>query len=143
MQDALKLLRQSGLKITPRRRAILSEFSDSSIALSPRMVQERLKLQFSRCGLPGIYRNLEALADCGVLVRLAGFGRQRSYALCRYSEKDTLHYHQIICISCGRIGRLHECVWHEGMKVDGFTLVSHMVQLQGICASCASTETEK
>lgn len=114
MQEALERLRRYGLKITPRRRAIFSAFSDCSIALFPRMVQESLRLQFSRCGLPGIYRNLEALADCGVLVRVAGFGRQRSYALCRYSGKDIPHYHQIICISCGRIGSFHECAWMMG-----------------------------
>jgi Fe2+ or Zn2+ uptake regulation protein len=28
------------------------------------------------------------------------------------------------------------------MKIDDFTLVSHIVQLQGICASCASPDTE-
>jgi len=55
---------------------------------------------------------------------------------------DIPHYHQIICISCGRIGSFHECAWHDGMKIDDFTLVSHIVQLQGICASCASPDTE-
>ncbi|MEI6758054.1 MAG: transcriptional repressor [Chlorobium sp.] len=136
-------MRDAGLKLTPRRQAIIAMFSDSRVQLSPQEVQERLKCQFIRCGLPGVYRNLEALADCGVLFRVVGFGRERSYALCCCSQRDGVHHHHhVICISCGLVGQVESCAYQEGVVIEGFRVVSHVLQLRGICASCSSRETE-
>jgi Fur family ferric uptake transcriptional regulator len=142
MMQAYKLVKNAGLKLTPRRRAIIAFFSDSSGPLSPQEVLMRLKRQFSRCGLPGVYRNLEQLADCGVLFRLAGFGRERKYAFCSMSCSEEYHHHHIICTSCGRIGQVEACGYQEGMVIDGFRLESHLVQLLGICTPCALKELE-
>ena len=143
MKEAYLLMRDAGLKLTPRRRAIIAMFSDSHVQLSPQEVQESLKRQFSRCGLPGVYRNLETLADCGVLFRVVSFGRERSYALCCCSQRPALHHHHhIICLSCGVVSQVESCPYHEGMVIEGFRVVSHVLQLRGICASCSSRETE-
>ena len=82
MNEAYALIKKAGLKMTPRRREMVALFLNSPAPLSPQEVQDQLKRLFSRCGLPGVYRNLETLADCGVLFRVVGFGRERSYALC-------------------------------------------------------------
>lgn len=128
--------------MTPRRLKMIALFMNSPGPLSPLEVQEHLKRQFSRCGLPGVYRNLETLADCGVLFRVVGFGRERSYALCCMPFRENHHHHHIICSSCGKVGQVEVCGYHEGMMIGGFRLVSHVVQLQGICASCESKEKE-
>jgi Fur family ferric uptake transcriptional regulator len=142
MRQAYTLVKDAGLKLTPRRRAIIALFSDVSGPLSPLEVLERLKLQFSRCGLPGVYRNLESLADCGVLFRIAGFSRERRYALCGKHGHEEYHHHHIICTSCGRVGEVKACGYHEGMVIDGFRLESHLVELRGICTSCSLRESE-
>lgn len=142
MKPAYTLIKDGGLKLTPRRRAIIDLFSDLSGPLSPQEVLEQLKRQFSRCGLPGVYRNLELLADCGVLFRIAGFSRERRYALCGKHGYEKHHHHHIICISCGRVGEVKRCGYHEGMEIDGFRLESHLVQLRGVCRSCALKESE-
>lgn len=139
MQEAIDLLRRSGLKLTPRRLALIELFWGASGPLTPAQVQAHLKTRFDQCGLPGIYRNLETLAGCGVLFRVVHFGRERSYALCSRLQRE--HHHYIICISCGRVGRVEDCRYDEGMIVDGYRLVSHVLQLQGICALCSSTST--
>jgi|GEM_PF-1479299 len=136
MQDPLDLIRNAGLKATPRRRAMIALFRESLRPLSPLEVQAALKAAFSRCGLPGIYRNLEMLAECGILFRLAGFGRERRYALC--SGFSQHHHHHIICVSCGRIGRIDECRYPDGMMVGGYRVLSHIAQFEGICPSCLS-----
>ncbi|NTV06446.1 MAG: transcriptional repressor [Chlorobiaceae bacterium] len=142
MKEAYTLIKEAGLKLTPRRREMIILFSTASTPLSPQEVLDRLKLQFRRCGLPGVYRNLETLAECGVLFRVVNFGRERSYALCCMSKQEEHHHHHIICISCGKIGQVDACGYQKGMVIDGFRLVSHVVQLKGICAACASEETE-
>jgi Fur family ferric uptake transcriptional regulator len=139
MQEAIDLLRRSRLKLTPRRLALIELFWGASGPLTPAQVQAHLKTRFDQCGLPGIYRNLEMLAECGVLQRVVRFGRKRSYVLGSRLEKE--HHHHIICISCGRVGRVEDCRYDEGMIVDGYRLVSHVLQLQGICALCSSTST--
>lgn len=140
MQDAYERIRSAGLKLTPRRRAIVSLLAGQGSPLSPRQVQAMLKQEFSQCGLPGIYRNLEALTACGVLFRVAGFGRERSYAFCGMPRERQTHHHHIICISCGRSAHVEECRYREGMMIGGFRLVDHFVQLHGLCEACSTTE---
>ena len=136
MQDALDLIRNAGLKATPRRRAMIALFRESLRPLSPLEVQAVLKAEFGRCGLPGIYRNLETLAECGILFRLAGFGRERRYAIC--SGLSHHNHHHIVCVSCGRIGRIDECRYPDGMMVGGYRVLSHIAQFEGICPACLS-----
>jgi len=136
MQNALEIIRSAGLKVTPRRIAIIALFSGGARPLSPLQVQMELKKQFVRCGLPGVYRNLEALAECGILCRLAGFGRERSYALC--GSYGNRHMHRICCVACGRIEAFDDGAYHDGMMVGGYRLLSHTTHSEGICASCLS-----
>ncbi len=142
MNEAYTLIRGAGLKLTPRRREMVALFLQTQKPLSPLEVQDHLKLHFRQCGLPGVYRNLETLADCGVLFRVVGFARERSYALCCRPVQEHHHHHHIICSSCGKVGQVDQCGYHEGMMIEGFRLVSHVVQLSGICDSCVSKEKE-
>ncbi|MEE9903858.1 MAG: transcriptional repressor [Chlorobium sp.] len=136
MRNAPEIIRKAGLKVTPVRLAILRLLSDSVRPLSPRDVHDHLMEKFGRNGLPGVYRNLEALAESGILFRIPGFGRERRYALC--PNPDNPHQHHIICISCGRISEIEECRYHDGMMVGGYRLLSHAMQFEGICGSCLS-----
>ena len=138
MNAYLEKLREGGLKVTARRRAIIELFLNRNAALSPQDVQSSLKTRFSQCGLPGVYRNLDAMAACGILFRIVSFGSERRYALCREADR-TKHHHHIICVSCGKVGNVTECAFHDGMTVNGFELLNHVVQLNGLCASCAET----
>ncbi len=138
MDAYLKRLREDGLKVTPRRRAMIELFLNRNGALSPQDVQTYLKTRFSQCGLPGVYRNLDAMVACGILFRIVTFGAERRYALCRAVDRRT-HHHHIICVSCGRVGQVTGCALYDGMQINGFELLDHVVQLNGLCASCAET----
>lgn len=140
MEELLGKLRSSGLKVTPRRKAIVELFLREGSVLSPSDVFDALRSGMGKCGLPGIYRNLETLASCGILFRVVSFGRERRYALCRPEPESSLHHHHIVCVSCGKVGRVPECRYRDGMRIGGFRLVSHIVQLNGLCASCAEKE---
>ncbi len=135
MYKAYQLIRNAGLKLTPIRKEIILIFEESPRPFTPREVQNLVQKRIGRCGLPGIYRNLEALAGCGVLFRLAGFGRERFYALCREPGTDP-HHHHIVCVSCGKVAHVDGCRYHEGMMLGGYRLLSHIVQFEGVCANC-------
>ncbi|ASQ89674.1 Fur family transcriptional regulator [Prosthecochloris sp. GSB1] len=140
MEELLGILRGSGFRVTPRRRAIVELFMREGSVLSPSDVFDALRSSMVKCGLPGIYRNLETLVSCGILFRVVSFSGERRYALCRPEPESRRHHHHIVCVSCGKVGRVQECRYRDGMRIDGFRLVSHIVQLNGLCASCAEKE---
>lgn len=127
-------LAASELKDTPRRRAIISFFEKSTGAKDPETVWEHLKTKFRRCGLPGVYRNLEQMVNAGILVRVQREGRKRYYGLC--PGCGHMHHHHIVCVKCGKIGEMPECTLFKGRTLGGFKIVDHFIQLSGICPEC-------
>ena len=139
MNDLLQRLRRSGLKVTPRRKAIIELFLQKDGALTPSDVYDGLRSRMEKCGLPGVYRNLDTLESCGVLFRFVTFGGERRYALCK-TGSESGHHHHIVCTSCGKVGDVTDCHFYDGMPVEGFRLVSHIVQLHGLCETCMEKE---
>ena len=134
MKDYLEKIRNNGLKLTPRRQAIIGIFIDCDSHLTPEDVWARLQDQFDRCGLPGVYRNLESLVECGVLTRVQQFDRKKHYGLCTSKHKS--HHHHIICIKCGKVDDIDECAFAERKNIKGYKIVSHYVQINGVCSDC-------
>ena len=141
MEKLLDKLRAAGCKVTPRRKAIIDLFLKKGGALSPQEVHGFLKETIGQCGLPGVYRNLETMTGCGILFRIAAFGGEKRYALCMADEDAEGHHHHIVCVSCGKVGNIVDCQYREGMNIDGFRIVSHLVQLNGLCKSCLTKKT--
>jgi len=133
-QSYARKLREHDLKLTPRRLAIIKLFSRKRKYLTPEAVWRALRKEFSRCGLPGIYRNLEQLADCGILTKIQRFDRKRHYGLC--TVEGARHHHHIICVKCGKVGEVSCPDRFSGASVEGFKVLSHFVQLEGICSDC-------
>ncbi len=141
MEVLLEKLREAGCKVTPRRKAIIDLFLKKGGALSPQEVHGFLKETIGQCGLPGVYRNLETMTGCGILFRIVTFGGGKRYALCMADDDAEGHHHHIVCVSCGKVGNVVDCQYREGMNIDGFRIVSHLVQLNGLCESCVTEKT--
>ena len=127
-------LKQNGLKITPKREAIIAFFEKKNCLLTPEEVWIPLKKDFGQLGLPSVYRNLESLVECGVLTRVHQFDNKRHYALCH--AHDHHHHHHIVCVQCGKVGEFDACRLEKVKEVDGFKVLKHFVQLEGLCAGC-------
>jgi Fur family ferric uptake transcriptional regulator len=136
LEDFLKKIRNKGLKLTPRRKAIIQLFIDSNIHMTPEDVWYKLRRRFDQCGLPSVYRNLESLADCGILTRIQQFDRKKHYGLCTY--RNNRHHHHIVCIKCGKVDAIEECAITPKKEIKGFKVVSHYVQVNGVCFDCAN-----
>ncbi len=135
MKRYLEKLKKGGYKITPRRQAIIGLFFNCEIHLTPEEVWKKLKKQFDRCGLPSVYRNLESLVNCGILTRIQQFDRKKHYSLCSAIHGD-YHHHHITCIKCGKVDELKDCMINDTKKINGYKVVSHFVQLNGVCSAC-------
>jgi Fur family transcriptional regulator, ferric uptake regulator len=130
----LDRIQSSGLKLTPRRKSIVDIFLSCKFHMTPEDVWVKLKKRFKKCGLPSVYRNLESLANCGVLTRVQKFDRKKHYGLC--CSRGNHHHHHIICLKCGKVEDMSSCGYSHTKKIKGFKILSHYVQLNGICAGC-------
>lgn len=138
MHDFPTLLKELQLKVTPKRLAILDYLAQASTFVSPEEVRQKLQGQFARIGLPTVYRNLDELAEGGVISKIIHPNRQLYYYFC----PNNGHHHHFICLSCHKVEDLEICAvkgFEEeiGAKIGGKVL-SHILQVNGICRACAA-----
>jgi Fe2+ or Zn2+ uptake regulation protein len=138
MEKYAHILKALDLKATPKRLAILDILSREKIYLSPEEVWTKLKERFSTVGLPTVYRNLEELADGGIIFKVIHSDRKLYYFLCN----NTDHHHHFVCTGCKRVDDLNYCAFDEIEKevsenLNG-TISSHIMQVFGMCRQCSS-----
>ncbi len=134
--DYSLLLRRLNLKATPKRLAILRILDAEPVYLSPEDIWEKMKLSFSRIGLPTVYRNLEELASGGIITKIIHQNRQLYYYFCGNAD----HHHHFICLSCNSVQELDYCPEHEIVhkvkrQLKG-QVISHLLQINGLCSKC-------
>ncbi len=134
MDHYLGKLKDGGFKLTPRRQAIIELFVDCEIHLTPEDVWSKLKKKFGRCGLPSVYRNLESFAECGILTRIQQFDSKKHHGLCAATQDH--HHHHITCVKCGKVEDIEDCAIGGAKKIKGYKVVSHFMQVNGVCAGC-------
>jgi len=131
-------LKQNGHRITPKVRAVLELYLQRESVLDPVQVQVGLHKRFKHVGLPTVYRILENLASCGILVTAANEDRQLRYFICRGIESG--HHHHFICRKCGKVAEVNLCLMEEVSKYVKrhlkATVQSHFLQIEGLCAQC-------
>lgn len=131
------ILKDLGLKETPKRRAILEVLAGQRRFLSPEEVWRSLRERFATIGLPTVYRNLEELAAGGVISTIIHPNRQLYYYFCTAGSG---HHHHFICTSCRRVEDIPECTLAaiEGdiATRTGGKIISHIVQYNGLCRDC-------
>ena len=134
----IQRLRQRGHRVTPKVRAVLKVFLESGSVLDPFEMRARLQKQFKGVGLPTIYRILESLANCGILLTAANPERQLRYYLCRHIDEG--HHHHFICLQCGKVEEVNLCLMEEVEKYVERRLKAkvqnHLVQIEGLCSKC-------
>jgi Fe2+ or Zn2+ uptake regulation protein len=135
-------LKSLNLKTTPKRLAILRLLGEEPTYVSPEEIWRRLKGDFPRIGLPTVYRNLDELAEGGVICKVIHPNRQLYYFFC----PNRSHHHHFICLSCRKVEDLDVCVLQQiEREVDGKiggTVLSHLMQVNGLCRECSAAERE-
>jgi Fe2+ or Zn2+ uptake regulation protein len=136
-----KTLKSLNLKATPKRLAILTLMGREAAYISPEEIWLKLKSQFDRVGLPTVYRNLEELAAGGVITTVIHPNRQLYYHFC--PNRD--HHHHFICVACRKVEDVDFCglenIEREVGERIGGKVLSHVVQVNGLCRSCAAGDT--
>ena len=109
----------------------LDEFS------SAQEIHARLRDTGSNVGLTTVYRTLQAMTQAGQVDVLRPEDGETRYRRCT-SE----HHHHLVCRACGRTLEVDSPAvehWAEEIAAaNGFSEISHTLEIYGRCADCTS-----
>ena len=139
-EETISVLRRDGLRVTNQRRSILRLLVDAGQPLSAEDIHSRIEPGSS--DLVTVYRNLEAFEQAGIVQRVVMEKGRHLFEL----VQENHHHHHIICRKCHRAEKLDFC---EVEKLEtlaknlGYSHVSHVLELYGICSECESTDANR
>jgi Fur family transcriptional regulator, ferric uptake regulator len=127
-------LKQRGHRMTPQRRAIVSEVMGTRGHISPQALVQRVKDRLPGVNDSTVYRTLDLLEDMGVLSH-AHLASGAAYHHARHHD----HVH-LICERCGRTDQLPVAATEPVQKIvsekTGFLPDFTHFAISGLCARC-------
>ncbi|MEE4166407.1 MAG: transcriptional repressor [Desulfocapsaceae bacterium] len=124
------------MRLTTQRQIILEELSKVKSHPTASEVYDMVRKRLPRIGLGTVYRNLELMAESGVILKLEVGGTQK-----RFDATTDLHYH-IRCVDCGRVDDIELPVQQEINKIasenTSYQVLNHHIEFSGICEQCSS-----
>lgn len=134
LQEAIVTLKDSGVRITPQRHAVLEFLLNSMTHPTADEIYKALEGKFPNMSVATVYNNLRVFKDIGLVKELT-YGDSSS----RFDCNTTEHYH-VICESCGKIVDFHYPSLDEveslAEQVTGFDVSNHRMEVYGICSDC-------
>src|SRR5690625_1504373 len=97
LQKALDILKESGVRITPQRYAVLEYLLTSMSHPTADEIYKALEGKFPNMSVATVYNNLRVLKNIGIVKELT-YGDDSS----RFDSNLTEHYH-VICETCWTI----------------------------------------
>ena len=127
-------LKANGLKVTPARLGLLDIFKHGKKPISVKQLAK--KLGNNAADIVTLYRNVEALADLGLLKRIRLNDKQIYYELAGGG-----HHHHLVCTNCGKLEdvKMREINLNKTfLKHHGFAKVTdHSLEFFGLCQTCS------
>lgn len=122
---------------TRQREAIARALGDSDRFRSAQDLHEDLRRAGERVGLTTVYRELQKLSERGQIDALTDPAGETIYRRC----KSQHHHHHLVCRACGRSEEVAseevEAWAKSAAAAHGFTSVTHVAEMYGVCAACA------
>lgn len=126
------------MKMTRHRRAILEALEESKQHPTADEVYHRVRRQMPRISLGTVYRNLDLLAERGVIARLAPGEDGRR----RYDANSEPHTHAR-CLRCGKmedVGEAGGLDWRRLKNATDFHITGCRIELSGLCPECRGND---
>ena len=128
------------MRLTTQRQIILEELGKVTSHPTANEVYDMVRKRLPRIGLGTVYRNLELMADSGIILKLEVGGTQK-----RFDATTEPHYH-IRCTSCGKVDDIAMEVQGQinlaAEKASNYIILGHHVEFSGICQECAKEGQE-
>ncbi|MDM5186993.1 peroxide-responsive transcriptional repressor PerR [Bacillus sp. DX4.1] len=134
LKEALEMLKNTGVRITPQRHAILEYLVESMTHPTADEIYKALEGKFPNMSVATVYNNLRVFKEVGLVKELT-YGDASS----RFDYVTSQHYH-VICEDCGKIVDFPyvglEKIEDEAAKTTGFVINSHRLEIYGVCPEC-------
>ncbi|HEY2098531.1 MAG TPA: Fur family transcriptional regulator [Pseudonocardia sp.] len=125
------------LRSTRQRTAVSALLDRLDDFRSAQEIHEELRRDGEGIGLTTVYRTLQNLFESGEVDVLRTGSGEAVYRRC-----STHHHHHLVCRRCGRTveveGPAVESWAQRVAEENGFSDVSHTVEVFGVCAKCAA-----
>lgn len=135
-----KIVKSKGLKYSLQREEILKVLYNSDKHLTPEEIHKKVKKINSNIGLATVYRALSFLENEG-LVNSISFGIEGK----KYELNRGHHHDHMICLNCDKIIEFFdeklEKLQEQIAKKHGFKLITHELNMYGICENCKNEES--
>jgi Fur family ferric uptake transcriptional regulator len=129
----------SEIRLTKQRQVILEELDRNRCHPSADEVFALVRERLPRISLGTVYRNLELLAERGLVRRLGAAGEKRRY------DVDRSEHSHVWCRTCGRVddvpGRAVVSI-EGGPAVAGYEIYGYRVEFEGRCPGCRRAVAE-
>lgn len=122
-------------RLTKQRKAIIEALTSQENFRSAQEIHSLLTINGETIGLSTVYRNLTDMFETRDVDMIIGTDGESQYRLC-----STSHHHHLTCKKCGLAieitGEALE-VWAKQVGIDnGFTEISHTLEITGVCQRC-------
>ena len=121
---------------TWQKTAVLEELSNTDEFVSAQELHQKISQSGKKLGLTTVYRALTEMVEQGMADSLSISDGEMRYRICTPE-----HHHHLICRVCGKtvefdMPGLGELAL-EVAKANGFSEVSHEIELFGVCKDCS------
>jgi Fur family ferric uptake transcriptional regulator len=128
------------MRLTTQRQIILEELEKVTSHPTANEVYDMVRKRLPRIGLGTVYRNLELMAETGIILKLEVGGTQK-----RFDATTHPHYH-IRCISCGKVEDIDIPVIADinqvAAELSNYQVLGHHIEFSGVCGTCNDTKDE-
>ncbi len=128
------------MRLTTQRQIILEELGKVTSHPTANEIYDMVRKRLPRIGLGTVYRNLELMAETGIILKLEVGGTQK-----RFDATVAPHYH-IRCLSCGKVDDIEIPVMADinktAAEISHYEVLGHHIEFSGICTECNSTSEE-
>jgi Fur family ferric uptake transcriptional regulator len=125
---------ESSLRMTRQRRVILEELAKTDSHPTADELYEMVRKRLPKISLGTVYRNLEAMAELGIIRKLELASAQK-----RFDHQTENHYH-VRCECCGRVADVmaepSEDLEDVARAATDFEITGYQLEFTGLCPKC-------
>ena len=124
----------SNMRLTSQRQVIFEELIKVKSHPTANEVYDMVRKRLPRIGLGTVYRNLNLLAELGIIRRLEVGGEQKLF------DGDISPHYHVRCIKCNRVDdifiKMDRGLEKSAASCCDYKILDHHVQFSGICSKC-------
>jgi Fur family ferric uptake transcriptional regulator len=135
-EPLLATLDNAGYRVTAPRRAVSELIAGRTGPFTAADLVADARSRRLGIGRATIFRSLDLLEGLGAVERLDLPSGEHAYVAC-----ERAHHHHVVCSRCGRTADVDDAglqaVTREIGRRTGFRIVTHRLELFGLCPACA------